>query len=263
MEKISVVTSLLNILNNTNTNKVDYAIAEGMLKNFHRITLISIHDMAELCFVSSSSLSRFVKKNGFHSYSDFKHSCQEQIAIEVDYSKKVQKANQNDLIPIFNYYTENVVCNLSYNFESIQKVDLNHICQLIHDASDVAFLGLEFANIIGQHLQIKLAECNRFVHLKRYGIKDLDLVDTLVNNSVVIIASLEGGYLYRHHDVIKKLKEKNITIIAITMENNSKLFRDVDYLMFCNKYNSETEGRISLLYTIELLIMAYYINYKY
>lgn len=259
----NVISLLLNILNNSNSNKVDYAIAEGLLKNFKSISSVSIHEMAELCFVSPSSLSRFVKKHGFSGYGQFKQRCREEIDIEVDYSNSVRKAEHDDLLPVFQNYTNNIVQNLNYNLDMLQKVDLAHVCSLIHDAPDVAFLGLEFANIIGQHFQVKLAECNRFVHLKHFDATDLELVDSLKDKSVVIIASLEGGYLYRNQDVLRRLKEKQMTIIAITMENQAKIYRDIDYLIFCNKFNSETEGRISLLHTLEFLIMTYFVNYKY
>ncbi|MDQ0223212.1 MurR/RpiR family transcriptional regulator [Streptococcus moroccensis] len=259
----NVISLLLNILNKSNSNKVEYAIAEGLLKNFKSISDASIHEMAELCFVSPSSLSRFVKKHGFTGYGQFKQKCREEIDIEVDYSNNVRRAEHDDLLPVFQNYTNNIVQNLNYNLDMLQKVDLAQICGLIHDAPDVAFLGLEFANIIGQHFQVKLAECNRFVHLKHFDTTDLELVDSLKDKSVVIIGSLEGGYLYRNQDVLRRLKEKQITIIAITMENHAKIYRDIDYLIFCNKFNSETEGRISLLHTIELLIMTYFVNYKY
>lgn len=258
-----VISLLLNILNKSSSNKVDYAIAKGLLKNFKSISSVSIHEMTELCFVSPSSLSRFVKKHGFTGYVKFKQRCREEINIEVDYSNNVRRAEYDDLLPAFQNYTHNNDQNLTYNLEMLQKADLAHICSLIHDAPDVAFLGLEFANIIGQHFQVKLAECSQFVHLKHFDATDLELVDSLKDKSVVIVASLEGGYLFRNQDVLRRLKEKQITIIAITMENHAKIYRDIDYLIFCNKFNSETEGRISLLHTLELLIMTYFVNYKY
>ena len=46
------------------------------------------------------------------------------------------------------------------------------------------------------------------------------------------------------------------------MNNNSKLLRDVDEILVCNKDNSSTQGRITLLYMIELILMNYCINYK-
>lgn len=263
MREPSIISVLLKYLNNSEPSKVNYTIAEGLLKNFEKVSTTSIHSMAQLCFVSSSSLSRFVKKIGFHSYIEFKEKCQDEINIEVDYSSKIKKATSNELSSIFRYYTTNIIENVEYNFDLLKYEELLEICQLIHDAPDVAFFGLEFANVIGLHLQIKLAECNRFVQLKRNGSKDIELAQNLSENSVAIIASLEGGYFYRHEEVIKELKKKNIKIISITMQHNSKLFRDVDYFMFCNKHNSETEGRISLLHMIEILIMTYYINYKY
>lgn len=58
------------------------------------------------------------------------------------------------------------------------------------------------------------------------------------------------------------LKEKHVTIVAMTMNENTKLMKDVDEILICNKENSNTEGRITLLYMIEILLMYYFVNYQ-
>ena len=133
---------------------------------------------------------------------------------------------------------------------------------MIYRSDKVVYLGLEFATLLGQHYQQKMAECNRYIHLPLSYEKQKEFAKESTSNSVAIVASLEGGYFYRNQKVINQLKENGTKIIAITMSHNSKMLRDIDEVIICNKNNSDTEGRISLLHTLELLIMYYYINYK-
>lgn len=45
------------------------------------------------------------------------------------------------------------------------------------------------------------------------------------------------------------------------MNIQNKLMKEVDEVVICSKQNNDTEGRISLLYTMEVIIMYYCINY--
>lgn len=41
-----------------------------------------------------------------------------------------------------------------------------------------------------------------------------------------IILSVEGGYFYRHSEVIQILLEKNIKLIVLTMNNHNKMINE-------------------------------------
>ncbi|MBS4456017.1 MurR/RpiR family transcriptional regulator [Tuanshanicoccus lijuaniae] len=262
MDNVSLLTTLLKYMNELDANKTQFSVAKGMLKNFKQIPEMSIYDLADHCFVSPASISRFVKSIGFASYSDFKKECKEYIDIDVDYSSHVHKAQGNDVKPLFENYTNNAKENLDYNLHHIDMDQIEKVSDWIYEADDVVFLGLEFATILGQHYQKKMAECSKYVHLPWTFEQQKEVVSDFSNKSVAIIASLEGGYFYRSNEVIRILKSKDAKIIAITMEHNSKILRDADEIILCNRNNSETEGRLSLLHIIELLIMYYFINYK-
>lgn len=107
-----------------------------------------------------------------------------------------------------------------------------------------------------------MASMNKFVKIGITYDEQKEIAESLSDGSLVFIISLEGGYFYRGDEVFNFLKKKNVTIVAITMNNNSKLLRDVDEILVCNKDNSSTQGRITLLYMIELILMNYCINYK-
>lgn len=262
MVQISIFRVLLDIMNKSDKSKTQFAIAEGMLKNFQDIPKLSIHELAERCFVSSASITRFVRLNGFATYGEFRKQCSQTFSIDIDYSRNVLKANKDDIQPIFNIYSEHVRDNILYNLENIDYEQLNRISDLIYHSNDVVYLGFEFAMILGQHYQIKMAECNKYIQLPFQTKDQMEVAKQLGKNSVAIIASLEGGYFYRNETIIQELKKNNVKIVAITMEHNSKLLRDMDEIILCNKLNSETEGRISLLHIIELMLMYYFINYK-
>lgn len=260
---ISIVSMLLNYVNYSDSRGSDYDVAKGLLENYHDIPDLTIYDLADRCFVSASTLTRFIRNMGFESFKLFKQEVKESIHINVDYSKQVQLATGDDLQPIFKRYTDNVIENLRFTYEHLDYEQLARIGEMIYEAKQIAFFGLEYANYAGIHFQNKMAAFDRFVQIGSSDEKQIELAQRLDESSLALIVTLEGGFFYHHDDIMKILKEKHCKIVAMTMMTFGKALRDCDEVVLMNKTNSSTEGRITIMYMIELLIMYYYINYSH
>lgn len=260
---ISIMSQLLSIVNYGDGKEVNEDIARIILQNYNKIPKLTIFDLADLCFVSSSSITRFIRTLGFSSYKEFKSEVSHTLKIDVDYSKNVNMASAEDLQPIYKRYTENVIENIQYTFDNIDYRQLNRVCEMIYQAKEIALFGLEYANYVGIHFQNKMASLNRFIQLGVSDEKQLELAKKLAPNSLVFIISLEGSFFYRNNEIIDILTNKNCKIIAISMLTSGKFIDMCDEVLLCNKTNSNTEGRITLMYTIELIIIYYYVNYSH
>ena len=218
--------------------------------------------MADKCYVSTASLSRFVHLLGFEDYPSFKIACKNSVDIRVDYSVELSRATPEDIKPIFERYSNHAKENMDYVMNSLDYNQLNRICKDIFESEYVAFFGLEFATLLGSHFQVKMSELNKSVKIGNTLIREKEIAESLDDKCIAIISSLEGGYFYYNNEIIDTLKQKNVKIIALTMNNTSMIKNIADEIIISSLYNSETEGRVSLLYVIELLLMLYVINYK-
>ena len=257
-----VLTLLLREINVTNKKGSSYDIAKALMNHYHEIPNLTIHELADACYISSASLSRFIRLIGFDHYTEFKEACRKEIGIEVDYSKDVSKASIDDMRPIIERYTESIKSNIDFTFSHMDFRQLERICRMMFETTEMAFFGLEFATLLGQHFQVKMASMNKLVRLGLTYEEQKAIAGNLREGALVFVASLEGGYFYRNDEVMDILKEKHATIVAMTMNENTKLMKDVDEILICNKENSNTEGRITLLYMIEILLMYYFVNYQ-
>lgn len=260
---ISIVSQLLSCVNYGEVQGVNREIANGILENYNLIPTLTIYELADLCFVSASSITRFIRSLGYESYKNFKNEIEATLKIDVDYSKKVNLATSDDLQPIFQRYTDNVLENIRFTFENINYEQLHRICEMIYQANQIAFFGLEYANQVGFHFQNKMASLNKIIKLGVTDEKQLELAQELHEGSLVFVVSLEGSYFYRHTEIFELLVEKNCHIIAISMVTAGKFVNYCDEVILCNKTNSNTEGRVTLMYMIELILMAYYINFSH
>lgn len=257
-----VLSLLLREINVTNKKGSSYDIAKALMQHYHEIPSLTIHELADTCFISSASLSRFIRMLGFDHYTEFRNACQKEIGIEVDYSKEVSKASIDDMRPILKHYTENIKNNIDFTFQQLDFKQLERITKKMFEAKEMAFFGLEFATLLGQHFQVKMASMNKLVRLGLTYEEQKVIAANLHEGALVFVASLEGGYFYRNDEVMEILKEKHVMIVAMTMNENTKLMKNVDEILICNKENSNTEGRITLLYMIEILLMYYFVNYQ-
>lgn len=260
--KTPVLSLLLRYINNTQKKDNNYDIAKGLFEHYHDIPKLTIHDMADACYVSSSSLSRFVHMIGYSDYREFKESCENDLDISVDYSFELSKTRKEDMKSIYGMYTRNIKVNLDYILANLDYGQIERISKIMYETDDIAFFGLEFATLLGAHFQIKMAELNKLVKIGDTYQKQKDIAESFGNSGIVFIASLEGGYFYHNDDILKTLRDKGVTIVALTMNDSSMIRKSSDEIILSSKSNSDTEGRISILYVIEILLMYYIINYK-
>lgn len=60
-----VLNQLLHITNDNYQKDANYAIAKTMLDHFYELPHMTIQEAADLCFVSTASISRFVRYLGY------------------------------------------------------------------------------------------------------------------------------------------------------------------------------------------------------
>ena len=64
--------ALFMFINNPEVRDINYQIALGLLENGHELDYLTINELAERCFVSTSSLNRFFRIYGYKKYMIFK-----------------------------------------------------------------------------------------------------------------------------------------------------------------------------------------------
>ena len=80
--RFNLLTSLLSILNKNDENDTDFIIARYFLDHLDEIKNTSIYTVAEECFLSRSSVQRFIKNIGYESYTQLKKGLDEVLSHE-------------------------------------------------------------------------------------------------------------------------------------------------------------------------------------
>ena len=140
--------NLVNFINTTSINDVYANAARKILQNIYVIPGSTITDVAELCFVSTATISRLCRKLNYESFADFKMD----ITMNLNYFNRDTLRLQFDhQLPqrqylhkgkeVFKAHFDNILDNLKETYESVSYEDLEFIVDKIHDANKVCFAG--------------------------------------------------------------------------------------------------------------------------
>jgi preprotein translocase subunit SecA len=79
----NILTSLLSIMNQNDESNVDCVLAKYLLEHLDEIPRLSIYDLADACYVSRSSIHRFVRSCGYESFREFKKASVDEVSDKV------------------------------------------------------------------------------------------------------------------------------------------------------------------------------------
>lgn len=153
----SLLNRLLIMLNDSDPQSTDYYIAMTLLLNYSLIETSSIGEIAALCTVSKSAISKFVRRMGYEDYASFKAAApfeENKFGFLLNYNQNIAEyIEQNGL----KRYAEAIQRDIRY---ALQVVDMRKVEELARDLvsyKKVAAFGLFFSEIGAIDLQEKLA----------------------------------------------------------------------------------------------------------
>lgn len=229
--EIDMLYILMTYVNVSTNQDMYYTIAHTILMNLDKIPHISINELADLCYTSPATISRFCKKVNCRSFAEFKkgmalslEAAEDEIHFKEQDLKSIQANPQYLVDKIYN----DTITALKKGQESINIFEIDKICRMIHDASKVHFYGFQFNKIIASDFQLKLLKLKKLVYAfveRGDEIQRLDLID---KNSLVIILSVRAIPTIMN-TLIDRVKEYNPKILLITLNKNYRN-DNIDYI---------------------------------
>lgn len=257
----------LQIIVNAESEDITYTtIAKIILENMQKgIEDITILQLAEMCYTSPSTISRFVKKLGYSNFNEFKMKCIERrnlgTEILADNVKNISFDSKNDKKVLIDLVDS---INISLR-EFVEKLDLNEIDRLvnmIHDYKDIYFFGFHLSGYFMQHLQYNLFNLGKYVNFASQERSQEKLAKQTNESSLSIIFSVDGNFLRQKSQIFYSLKDNGGKVILVTQNPALKMASQCDYVIYLGNYKSATEGRYKLHLFTEILINRYYQKYS-
>lgn len=235
--------------NYDNLTLVEKQIADFFINNREKIDF-SAQSVAQLLFVSESSLSRFAKKIGYSGYREFIYNYQ------LNFVEEAQIV-QEDTKQVLNTYQE--LLNKSYSL--IQEEQLDRVTKLLSEKKRIYVYGLGCSGLVAQEFKI------RFM---RFGI-DIEAVtdfhllmmnEVRLNKDCLVIGISLSGATKEILDAMLQAKGKKATTILITSRYKESFIQTFDeVILTAVKQNLEYGNVISPQFPLLVILDILYANY--
>lgn len=266
--EVDILYTLMSYVNVSSSQDMYYTIAHTILTNLDKIPTISINDLADLCYTSPSTISRFCKDMNCKNFANFKH----EIAIALEYSKNELHLKEEDVYMISKnpeylvdkIYNETIE-SLKMGQMTMNIHDIDKICEMLYQAQKVQMIGYQFNKIISNDFQIKMLKLQKFIYAFVERGEDFQRLDINDENTLVIIMTVRARKKLID-SLVKKIKENHPRILMITL---NKEYENNDIDMIYRLDGTETDysesslqGTMSLLALLNMIYVRYGILYK-
>lgn len=186
---------LLTILNEESHESTYYHMAFVMLLNFEKLKHMSINQVAQMCDVSKSTVSKFIRFIGYEDYSDFRYaaiSSNKTTHSTEDFSMNVlQYGDHYSLESMIDIMQKDI--RLTYD-----RLDWDKIHRLVLDLytyKKVGLFGLMFSETAAMDFQIKLCHCGKIVFTNINDIKQDQFIHEAGEDTLIVVFSESGDFI--------------------------------------------------------------------
>lgn len=188
---------LINLRNNSGIDSTDSHIAEVMLEHVNEIDRLSIEKVAELCSVSKSKLSKFVKQMGFDDYKEFRDLVKNEKYRSGYYGYE-------DKLPMGRYiakegwdeYMKILHDDLDRFTERLDMYAVRRLATALYQHKEVAAFGSVYSQTAAIDFMYRMAEEGKYIRTYTYDIAQEEYLKNMDKDTLVIIFSNSGQYLY-------------------------------------------------------------------
>lgn len=222
-----------------------------VIKNLHVVKDLSIRELADRCFISTTTLFRFVKKLGYEGYSDF-----------IDDVRETEFASRKIEIP-------NIVANDDYRDSYLKNVI--EAVKVITDEKIDKFEKIMSRNpniyILAEGLSAEpalyfrrlLISCGYNVEIpsEEYAFKSI--LKKVKKDDVLLVLSYNGNNRSVIHKIERIFAISTPNIISITRSDNNAIqnMSDLNFYVFADEIEYEGEditSRIGMIAIMEILL---------
>lgn len=257
----SLAEKLMGFVSTAPQHDANYNIALTMLKHYGRLKPMSIGEIADLCYVSKSSISRFCHFMGFDSFKEFRDSLLQDFSIGTDYSRSFFDKLCADPKEALADYSADLTRNIQATSSDENLERIPDMVAAMAASSRIAYFSHHFLWDIGRHFQSKMIRMERYVELYLNYDAQLTCAQGLGKDDLSIVCSVGGSYPLRYPTIWNTLVSSGCRILVITQNGSSPYWNLASHVLNCGVSNRNDVGKYGALLAVDLLTFYYLRRY--
>lgn len=231
--------SLTAIMNAEEISSTYYRIAQYLLANNYLVTRVSIQDVAENCYCSKSTISRFCRKLGYEDFYELNLDLYSSTQKSQDKFNKYIEGNFNQNKDA--YFADVVSC-IKMAEHHINEDDITSFINALTIHKKVGIFGNLQSHVVAENFQMDLGLCRKIITASTLPEHQKQYIQNADNETLIIIISCSGTYFRNQINLSTYAKDKKPTFMLLTSNKKAKqisLYDKVIFLPCENNYPSQ------------------------
>lgn len=235
----------------------EQGIMTYVIKNMHEVKNMSIRDLASTCFVSTTTIFRFVKKLGYEGYSEF-------INDIVDTEAETRKIHIPSIVHNENY-RDSYLKNIIEAVKVITDEKIEKFQTIMSRNPDIYIIAEGLSREVGHYFVRLLTTLGFNVSFPRESYEKANALKRIKRDDVILVLSYTGDNESVIHQIEKIFAIATPTIVSFTRADNNAIqnMSDLNFYVFADEIDYEgidVTSRIGMIAIMETLLYKNIIN---
>lgn len=233
------------------------SIMTFVIKNIPSVKKMTIRDLANTCFVSTTTIFRFVQKLGYEGYSEF-------IDAIIETEAESRKIHIPSIIEKENY-SESYLKNIVEAVKVITDEKYEKFQSIMSRNPDIYIIAEGLSREVGQYFLRLLTTLGFNVSFPKESYEKNNVLKKIKKDDVVLVLSYTGDNEQVVHELEKIFAIATPTIMSFTRADNNSIqnMSDLNFYVFADEINYEgidITSRIGMIAIMETLLYKRIIN---
>lgn len=255
---------LFDFLHYLNTNKRDATYSRIIIYLFthlDKIRMMTITEIAESCFVSPATLTRFCRHFGVSSFASLRESLVSLGTMRKHSGLRMKEQELADLTSDPKSYLASYGNEISTAINDVlQTIDINqvdHILADIHHAEEIVLIGYSSTLDLAKDLQTSFLLSQKLVLVGETEETQQAFIEDLSTDSMVIVISSYGSVLNRSSELMRKISDSPARSILLTQHTQNTLTNQFDLAVNVTTTNYVRIGNYPLTFFLDYFVRRY------
>lgn len=229
----------------------EQSIMTYVVRNIHVVKKMSIRELAAACFVSTTTIFRFVKKLGYEGYSEFLDALAETEA-------ETRKIHIPSIIEKENY-SDSYLKNIIEAVKVITDEKYNKFDTIMSRNPDIYIIAEGLSREVGHYFLRLLTTIGFNAFFPKESYEKKNVLKKIKRDDVVLVLSYTGNNETVIHELEQIFAIATPTIISFTRADNNAIqnMSDLNFYVFADEIdyeNIDITSRIGMIAIIETLL---------
>ncbi len=184
----TVLALIIMMHNNTIKSDIPASFSRYLIANLHRIEKLTMRDISNESYISTSSIINYCKALGFNSYSEFKHQLFDNIKIrKMQINFRYGKLNEAKLLEDIAHFGGG-----DFDPEELDQA-INQVVDLIWANSSLSIIGALFPVALSYSFQEDLVIMGKPVYIKQLDHGEIN--HEFTRDSLILLITITGRFI--------------------------------------------------------------------